>query len=262
MNGTTGPGTTLTEERLRDAIEGRTLDLYYQPIVSLADRSSTLLEALPRWPVGAGEVLGPDDFLDLARRGGLLDGLERWGIRTALDQLARWDSGVSAEMCVSLNLSEQNVFDGDIAAAVAEAAEADRRRARARCSSRSQRARSPRPRAAAWRSCGRSPTSASSLTVDRFTGAAPRERLEELPVGALKIGRDIVAGIPDDEASLRAAAAAVEIARELDLTVIATGVENPGQLASLRDMGFDRAQGFFFSVPMPAEVLEERMLPR
>src|SRR5688572_310917 len=91
MNGTTGPRTTLTEERLRDAIEGRILNLYYQPIVSLTDRSATLLEALPRWPVGAGQVLGPDEFLDLARRGGLLENLERWGIQTALGQIARWD---------------------------------------------------------------------------------------------------------------------------------------------------------------------------
>lgn len=261
MNGTTSPGTTVTEQRLRDAIEGRILDLYYQPIVSLADRSATLLEALPRWPVGAGQVLGPDDFLDLAQRGGLLDGLERWGIRTAFDQLARWNSGVSAEMCVSLNLSEQNVFDGDITAAVEEAA-----RETGASAERVQFEISERALAdAAGRSLEKLRALADlgvSLTIDRFTGAAPRERLEELPVGALKVGRDIVAGIPDDEASLDAAAAAVEVAHELDLTVIATGVENPGQLASLRDMGFDRAQGFFFSVPMPAEVLEERMLPR
>ena len=261
MNGTTGPGTTLTEERLRDAIEGRTLDLYYQPIVSLADRSSTLLEALPRWPVGAGQVLGPDDFLDLARRGGLLEGLERWGILTALNQLARWDSGISAEMSVSLNLSEQNVFEGDVAAAVAEAAEAtgaapDRLQFEISESALADAAGRSLEKLRALADLG------VSLTVDRFTGATPRERLEELPVGALKVGRDIVAGIPDEEASLRAAAAAVEIARDLGLTVIATGVENPGQLASLRDMGFDRAQGFFFSVPMPPEVLEERMLPR
>jgi EAL domain-containing protein (putative c-di-GMP-specific phosphodiesterase class I) len=261
MNGTTGPGATLTEERLRDAIEGRVLHLYYQPIVSLADRSSTLLEALPRWPVGPGEVLGPAEFLDLARRGDLLGGLERWGIRTAFDQLARWNSGVSAEMCVSLNLSEQNVFESDIAKAVADASAAT--------GASPDRIQFEISELALVDAGGRSLAKLRaladlgvSLTIDGFTGAAPSDRLRELPVGALKIGRDIVAGIPDDEASLRAAAAAVELARELELTVIATGVENPGQLASLRDMGFDCAQGFFFSVPMPPEVLEERMLPR
>ena len=261
MNGTTGPRTTLTEERLRDAIEGRTLNLYSQPIVSLTDRSATLLEALPRWPVGRGFVLGPDDFLDLARRGNLLEGLERWGIWTALDQLARWDHGISAEMSVSLNLSEQNVFEGDVAAAVADAAEAT--------GAAPERLEFEISESALGEAAGRSLEQLRALsdlgvtlTVDRFTGAAPRERLDELPVRALKIGRDIVAGIPDEETSLQAAEAAVEIARELGLTVIATGVENPGQLASLRDMGFNHAQGFFFSVPMPAEVLEERMLPR
>ena len=261
MNGTTAPGTTLTEERLRDAIEGRTLNLYYQPIVSLTDRSAILLEALPRWPVGPGRVLGPDDFLDLARRGGLLDGLERWGILTALGQLARWNRGVSAEMSVSLNLSEQNVFEGDVVAAVAEGAEAT--------GAAPERLEFEISEGALIEAAGRSLEKLRALadlgvtlTVDRFTGAAPRERLAELPVRALKIGRDIVAGIPDEEASLKAAGTAVEIARDLGLTVVATGVENPGQLASLRDMGFNHAQGFFFSVPMPPEVLEERMRPR
>jgi EAL domain-containing protein (putative c-di-GMP-specific phosphodiesterase class I) len=261
MNGTTEPQAGVSEQRLRDAIEGRLLHLYYQPIVSLEDRSATLLEALPRWPLAPDRVLAPAEFLDVAVSGNLLGGLERWGIQTAFDQLSRWESGVSAELCVSLNLSEENVFAGDVAQAVKEQLDATGVSAERLQFEISEQALIT----AGGRSLEQLRALADigiSLTIDGFTGSAPRERLAELPVGALKIGREIVAGIPDDSKALEAASSAVRLARELDLTVIATGVENPGQLASLRDMGFDRAQGFLFSVPMPAEVLEERMVPR
>jgi len=75
------PPVDVSPEQLRDAIEGRAMELYFQPIVSLDDRSATLLEALPRWPRRDGEVLGPSDFIDVAEANGMLGGLERWGIK-------------------------------------------------------------------------------------------------------------------------------------------------------------------------------------
>jgi diguanylate cyclase len=100
------------------------------------------------------------------------------------------------------------------------------------------------------------------LTVDDYSGMVPIERLRQLPTTALKISRRVVSAIPDGQRETEIAAAAIKLAREMGVRVIANGIESPGQLAALRDMGCKYGQGFLFSIPMPAEVLAERALPR
>ena len=100
------------------------------------------------------------------------------------------------------------------------------------------------------------------LMVDDYSGAVPANQLVELPTTALKISRRVVAGIPDVPRRTEIAATALRLTGDLGVRVIANGIESPGQLAALRDMGCEYGQGFLFSVPMPAEVLAERAMPR
>src|SRR3954451_4508680 len=110
-------------DQLRAEIEAARLQLYFQPIVSLSDRSATMLEALPRWPHPARGILAPSDFIAMARSNGLLEALERWAIEAAFEQLSRWTSGVAAQLTISLNLSEEHLYEADLAAVVRDAAE-------------------------------------------------------------------------------------------------------------------------------------------
>ena len=251
----------LDPDLLREAIEGRRLQLYFQPIVSLADRSATMLEALPRWPHPARGILAPSDFIAVAEANGLLEPLERWAIDAAFGQLAVWTTGVAAQLTISLNLSEEHVYEADLAAAVRDAA--------AERGVRPDRLGFEISETALIEAGGRSLDKLRaladlgvSLTVDDYHGSVTADLLGQLPTNAVKISRRIVEGIPDDPRSVEAAAAAVAVGEELGLEVIASGVEGPGQLASLRDLGCRYAQGFLLSLPMPAEVLEERMAPR
>jgi EAL domain-containing protein (putative c-di-GMP-specific phosphodiesterase class I) len=248
-------------DQLRTEIEAARLQLYFQPIVSLSDRSATALEALPRWPHPVRGMLAPSDFIAVARSNGLLEPLERWAIEAAFERLSHWTSGVAAQLTISLNLSEEHLYEADLADVVRDAAE--RRGVRA---GRLGFEISETPLIeAGGRSLEKLRALAElgvSLTIDGYHGSVPSELLRGLPTNALKISRHIVAGIPDDTRSVEAAAAAIAVGRELDLAVIASGVEDPGQLASLRDLGCGYAQGFLISLPMPAEVLEERMAPR
>ncbi len=246
---------------LRSAIEGRELHLYFQPIVSLADRSATMLEALPRWPHPERGILAPQDFIGLAAEHDLLEPLERWAIEAAVSQLSRWRTGTASELKISINLSEQHLFAADIAEAVSAASAGD--------PAVGQRLGFEISEAALAGGEGRSIEKLQSLAdlgvsliVDDYRGDVSEALLRELPTTALKISRSIVARIPDHADELEAAAAAIDVGRELGLASIASGVEGPGQLASLRELGCHYAQGFFFSVPMPAEVLEERMIGR
>ncbi|MFN8159625.1 MAG: EAL domain-containing protein [Solirubrobacterales bacterium] len=248
-------------QELSEAIGARLLSLYFQPIVSLQDRSATMLEALPRWPHGDRGILAPADFIEAAEKHGVLGKLERWAIEEAFGQLAAWRAGVASELTISINLSEEHLFFSDIASAVRRASESSGASA--------HRIGFEILESALVEGEGRSAEKLRelsdmgvSLTIDDFFGGASADLVRRLPATALKISQRIVEGIPDDERRLEQAEAAIELGSELGLATIAAGVESPGQVASLRDLGCRYAQGFLLSVPMPAEVLEDRMIAR
>lgn len=253
-----GPEAELAAE-LGEAIEGQRLQLYYQPIVSLVDRVASEVEALLRWPRSGGEILAPNDFIETAERFDLLPRLECWAIEAAFEQLSRWRR--ATDLDVSLNLSESHVYADALPREVRDAAErhgVDTGRLSLEISEAAL-AQDDGQRMEKLRSLA---ADGVGLIVDNYGGAIGTEVLAELPITALKISRRVVAGIPDSPGHTETAQTALQLAGELGVRVIANGIESPGQLAVLRDMGCEYGQGFLFSVPMPAEVLAERAMPR
>jgi EAL domain-containing protein (putative c-di-GMP-specific phosphodiesterase class I) len=250
---------TLAAE-LGEAIEQHRLQLYYQPVVSLRDRIASEVEALPRWPRnGNGEILAPPDFIGVAQEHHLLPSLERWAISAAFEQLTRWRR--STDLDVSLNLSEDHVYESSLPDEIRSAAE--------RTSVPAGRLSLEISETALVESNGGLVSRLNELrelgvglTIDDYSGTVPAEWLGQLPTTALKISRQVVSGIPDVPRQTEIASAAISLAREMGVRLIANGVESPGQLAALRDLGCELGQGFLFSIPMPADVLAERALPR
>jgi EAL domain-containing protein (putative c-di-GMP-specific phosphodiesterase class I) len=241
---------------LGEAIEQQRLQLFYQPIVSLVDRVASAVEALPRWPREGREILAPTDFIDVAARFGLLTVLERWSIAAAFEQLGRWRR--STDLDVSLNLSEDRVYESALPEEIQAAAKRNSVHPSRLSFEISETAliEAEDDRLGKLRQLS---TLGVGLIVDDYTGALPKQWLGELPVSGLKISRRVVAGIPDGARPTETAVAAIRLARELNLKVIANGIESPGQLAAIREMGCEYGQGFLFSIPMPAEVLAERI---
>ena len=251
-------GAALAAE-LSEAIEQRRLQLYYQPVVSLVDRVAGEVEALPRWPRDGNQILAPPDFIGVAQEFQLLPKLERWAISTAFEQLTRWRH--STDLDVSLNLSEDHVYESALPEEIRAAAQrndVDPRRLSLEISETAL----VEANSQMVERLNEVTTLGVGLTVDDYSGMVPIERLRQLPTTALKISRRVVSAIPDRQRETEIAAAAIELAREMGVRVIANGIESPGQLAALRDMGCKYGQGFLFSIPMPAEVLAERALPR
>ena len=252
----TEPDAEALAAQLSEAIESRRLRLYYQPIVSLIDRVARDVEALPRWPRNGRQILAPSDFIGVAQQFGLLPKLERWAIETAFEQLSRWRR--STDLDVSLNLSEDHVYESDLTGEIRDAAQrngVDPHRLSVEISETAL----VESSAGLLNRLNQLPELGVGLTIDDYNGVVPVGRLAELPTGALKISRRIVAGIPDGARQTETASGAIQIAGELGARVIANGIESPGQLAALRDMGCEYGQGFLFSIPMPAEVLAERV---
>jgi EAL domain-containing protein (putative c-di-GMP-specific phosphodiesterase class I) len=255
----TQPGGEALAAELGEAIEQKRLQLYFQPIVSLIDRIASEVEALPRWPRNGNEILAPPDFIGVAQEFHLLPELERWAISAAFEQLTRWRR--STDLDVSLNLSEDHVYESALPEEIRAAAQ--------RTDVAPTRLSLEISERALVEANGRLVERLNELTeigvgltVDDYSGAVPAELLDELPTSALKISRRVVSGIPDGSRQTETATAAIRLARELGVRVIANGIESPGQLAALRDMGCEFGQGFLFSIPMPADVLAERALPR
>jgi EAL domain-containing protein (putative c-di-GMP-specific phosphodiesterase class I) len=249
------PGGEEMAAELGAAIEARQLQLYYQPIVSLVSRVAGDVEALPRWPRNGTEILAPTDFIDVAQEFGLLPSLEHWAIETAFEQLSRWRR--ATDVNVALNLSEDHVYESDLPGEISSAAEhqgVDASRLSIEISE-----------AALAETSGERLARLNELhelgvglTIDDYSCEMSSDELGALPTSALKISRRIIAGIPDSRRHTKTISAAIELARELGVRVIANGVESPGQLAALRDLGCEYGQGFLFSIPMPADVLTER----
>lgn len=255
------PDSARVASDLEAAFDSGCLMLYYQPVVSLVDRSTTTLEALPRWHHPDRGVLAPTDFLAAAEAHGMLDRLETWAINTAMKQLARWSRGIASQLSVTLNLSEHHAFHGGLAKTVAEAAAAnDVSPERLGFEITESALLSSGPRRSQMledlESLG------TGMIVDSYTGAAGASDLQGLPITGIKTARQIAEGIPDDRGSVQVACAAINLGEELEIEVIASGIENPGQAASLRELGCPFGQGFLFAVPMPADALEERLPDR
>jgi EAL domain-containing protein (putative c-di-GMP-specific phosphodiesterase class I) len=255
----TEPGADAIAAELGLAIEHKRLRLYYQPIVSLLDRVAHDVEALPRWPRSGDEILAPPDFIGIAKQFDLLGDLERWAIQTVFEQMSRWRR--STDVNVALNISENHVYESDFSDQISACAEAngvDRRRLGIEISE-----------MALTETSGEQLARLNDLadlgvglTIDDYSGEVAVEQLTALPTTALKISRRVVAGIPDQRRHTEIAAGALAIGRDYSLRVIANGIESPGQLAALRDMGCEYGQGFLFSIPMPPEVLAGRTARR
>jgi diguanylate cyclase len=100
------------------------------------------------------------------------------------------------------------------------------------------------------------------IAIDDFgTGFSSLGQLRHFPIDMIKVDRSFVQGVEHDAKDAAIAANLVSLAHALGLVAIAEGIESKGQLASLRELGCDLAQGYLFARPVPAEQLGDLLKP-
>ncbi len=232
--------------RIRDAIDQDRLMLYSQPIIELATGRTVQHELLLRMTDENGSVVAPGDFLPIAERYGLISEIDRWVIRQAAAVAA---TGMPTEF----NVSAMSIGDPDVlreletaiadtgadpsllVVEVTETAIADRVDA-------------GRAFAEGVRALG------CGLALDDFgTGFASLSYLKHIPAQHLKIDIDFVRDLTHSDDDERLVRGIVSLAREFDQTTTAEGVENEETVVRLRELGVDRAQGYFFGRPQPLD---------
>lgn len=244
------------ESELRRALREGEMRLTYQPIVELTTGRVLAAEALLRWQHPERGLLMPSDFIDVAERSGLIVELGGWVLEQAAQQLAHWQRCGLTELHVAVNVSARQLRGGfitrqyDHAVAVSQCDPACLELELTEHTLIEDLEDSVRLLHELRRR-------GVTLAIDDFgTGLSSLAYLKRLPVGKLKIDRSFVAGLPQDSGDRAIVTAALSVARAMDLTVVAEGVETPRQARCLRELGCAQAQGFLYGKPMnPSELM-------
>jgi diguanylate cyclase (GGDEF)-like protein/PAS domain S-box-containing protein len=246
------------EADLRRAVERGELEVHYQPIVDLPTGEIAEVEALVRWRHPERGLIPPSDFIPLAEEIGLIRPIGQWVLREACRQGRAWHEQYPERppLTVAVNLSArefgQPALDRDVAHILAETG------LPARClhleiteSVAMRDADMALAIFAALRELG------VRLVIDDFgTGYSSLAYLQRLRVDGLKIDRAFVDDLATNPTNLRICEAIASLAHILGLAVTAEGVEQATQVEILRHF-CDRAQGHYFSRPLPAAKIGE-----
>ena len=248
------------ERRLREAVEARAFDLHYQPQVCVRTGELRGAEALIRWYDEELGQVAPDRFIDLAEETGLILPMGEWLVERACYDLARWRSQGLHVPRVAINVAGPQLLDDQLTTVLerelarhglpASALELEI------TESALMQHREPSLQLLhGLRDLG------IGIAVDDFgTGYSSLSQIKHLPVSKLKIDRSFIQDIfadPDDRAIVTAI---IAMARQLELQVVAEGVETGQQLAFLREQRCDMVQGYIYGHAAAPATFLRRML--
>ena len=241
---------------LKRAIDENKLSLYFQPKVRVADRKPIGAECLLRWQHPELGFVPPDEFTRLAEQTGIIQKLTVWVLDTALAQGARWrESGIQLDLAV--NLSAKSLQDTTTVDMVMAALARHGTRPEQLILEITESAIMADPEQA--RSIIDSlHTLGVKLSIDDFgTGYSSLGYLKRLPVQELKIDKSFVMEMLSNDHDNVIVKSTIDLAHNLNLNVVAEGVEEQAVLERLASLGADVAQGYFISRPVPAAQFTE-----
>ena len=242
------------ENQLRKALPRQDLATYYQPIVT-DEGTITAAEALVRWPHPTYGLLGPDVFLPVAKRIGLLHELDLWVLRTALREAATWPTHGGRAVDIAVNLAEftpGEAYFVDTVTEILDSSGIDPARVILELTESALIDLPSRPQQAMRELTARG----LRFAVDDFgTGYSSLSRLTELPVEIIKIDRQFVSGIHTHPSNHAVVHAVTEMARAMQRTCIAEGVETASEFRALSRYSVDSYQGWLFSPAIPPREL-------
>jgi EAL domain-containing protein (putative c-di-GMP-specific phosphodiesterase class I) len=243
---------------LLDAADRGELRLHFQPIITAASHVIVGVEALVRWEHPERGLLGPDQFIPLAEESGSISAIGRWVLQEACATLKEWTDAEpeAAPLTVAVNLSVAQLQDRGLVQDVKDALERSGLGPERLHLEVTESVLSTDPESAA-RALAQLRDLGVWLVIDDFgTGNSSLTALQRFPFRVLKIDRSFVSGIGirrDDETIV---AATLALAHGLGLSVVAEGVESLKQAQFLIRSGCEELQGYLFSRPVPAGLIE------
>lgn len=250
------PARLALETALRQALRDEQLELHYQPQVDLVHGRIVGVEALLRWQHPTLGRIGPDRFIPIAEETGLIVAIGDWVLRRAVEQAAAWQRAGLLPLRMAVNLSARQLLQPDLARRIEGQLAASGLNPRLfgvevtesmLITNFDQAVQHLR----ALRALG------VEISLDDFgTGYSSLSYLRRLPVDVVKIDRSLVpdATAPAEDVSITRAI--ITMAHQLQMKVLAEGVESEGQAALLAANQCDQMQGYWFSAALPAAAVE------
>jgi diguanylate cyclase len=239
---------------LRRAITHNELELHYQPKIHAPSGQVTGAEALMRWKHPQRGMVGPNVFIPLAERYGLISALGNWLIEDVCRQIRAWrDQGL--RMRVAINLSVHQLRQPDLAERILQALERHHIDPSLLTCEITESAAMEDTRVT-LQMIERLSAIGVHLSIDDFgTGYSSLSYLRQLAAEELKIDRSFVLDLETSADARAIVDAVVKLAQALGLKVVAEGVETEQQQEILRQLGCNELQGYLFAKPMPAKAL-------
>ena len=245
------------EGALRRAIDDGQLLLHYQPQVDASSGRTVCLEALARWQHPQRGLIPPNKFIPLAEESGLIEPLGRWVLDAACRQLWWLNSQGWTGVRMAVNLSARQLKQDDLIPWIEQLLAVHGVRAADLELEITESVAMENPEAMIGilrrlRELG------VTLAIDDFgTGYSSLAYLKLLPIQRLKLDRSFVSDIESDHNDAIICSATIALAHSLGLEVVAEGVETEAQYSFLRYLGCDLIQGYYFSRPLAADVVED-----
>jgi len=250
------------ESDLRKAIEREEFQVYYQPIMDIFKNQLVGFEALIRWVHPTRGFVSPGEFVPVAEETGLVSAIDRWVSHTACWQLAQWQAKFPCckDLKISLNLSAQDLQNPHLLKEIDELAQRS---------------------GLSYRHIALEITESMliedvgntinlltelkarnlQISIDDFgTGYSSLNYLHRLPADTLKIDQTFVSQMCNDHRNHQVVNTIITLGQQLEMTVVAEGVETVEQLQQLQQLGCQFAQGYLFARPMPAAEIETHFL--
>ncbi len=251
-----GAGRLALMSDLRRAVDEGELVLYYQPQIDLRTGAITSVEALVRWMHPKRGLVGPDEFIPLAERTGLIKRLTRTVLTEAIRQARAWELA-GLRVPIAVNLSMRNIHDPQLPQTIAQLLQ--------RWDARPDLLRLEMTETVLAADPERALQTIDSLramgvhiALDDFgIGYSSLAYLNRLPLDEIKIDRSFVLGMMNDESSATIVRATVDLGHGLGYAVVAEGVENAETRQRLAALGCDAIQGYLVARPMPADQTAE-----
>lgn len=240
---------------IHDAIENKNLVVFYQPKYAIQGEKPVLksAEALIRWNHPELGMINPGKFIPLFENNGLIQMLDHFVWKEAAHQIKKWKDEFGKTVPVSVNVSRMDIYDSRLEARLLDTL--------------MENGISPEEYMLEITESAYADDSDQLIEVveklrqkgfrvemdDFGSGYSSLGMLTLLPIDVLKLDMQFVKNVHTDEKSLKLINLIMEIAKFMDVTVVAEGVENEEQYKLLKESGCDVIQGFYFSKPLPPE---------